>query len=93
MNYPIQGRSRGEILRVLVGGGKVASLRLLIELARLAGFEPAPHGLEVKARELSNLLKLLEAIEITELPFGLSFQILTGFCPFWNHFPTQIHTQ
>jgi len=34
----------------------------------------------------------LEAFEITELQFGLSFQILAGFSTFLNHFLTQIHT-
>ena len=68
-------------------------VNLLKKLARLAGFKPATHGLEVKALELPNLLKLLEAIEITDLPFSLSFQILAGFGIFLNHFHTQIHTQ
>jgi len=43
----------------------VYSVNPLISLARLAGFEPATHGLEVKAPELHNLLYLLQLIDLT----------------------------
>ncbi len=51
-------------------------------MARLEGFEPPTHGLEVNNPELPNLLNLLEAIEIPELLlslFFLSWQVLAYF--------------
>jgi hypothetical protein len=59
----------------------------------MRGLEPLTSCMRSNYPELPNLLKLWEAIEITDLPFSLSFQILAGFCISLSHFLTQIHTQ
>ena len=62
-------------------------------LVRPAGFEPATYGFEDRDPELSNLLKLLQLIEITCFPFSRSFPILAHFSRFWELFLTWILTQ
>jgi hypothetical protein len=43
--------------------------------------------------ELPNLLKLLEAFDITAYPISMALLVFAGFGTFWNHFHTRIHTQ
>jgi hypothetical protein len=61
-------------------------------MARPEGFEPPTLGFVVKALELPNLLKLLEAVDITNLLVSKLFPIFVQISTFWNHFHTQIHT-
>ena len=63
-----------------------------INLARLAGVEPATYGFVARALEFSNLLNLLKLLE--NLFFILAdFPYIPRFSSFWRKSLTQIHTQ
>ncbi len=62
-------------------------------MVEMRGFEPLTSSMRSKTPELPNLLKFLEAIDITDISIGQFFHILAGFGIFLTHFLTQILTQ
>ena len=63
-----------------------------INLARLAGVEPATYGFVARTHEFSNLLILLKLLE-NQFFILADFPYIPRFCQFWRKSLTQIHTQ